>query len=70
MHDLVRHYALRQLRRQPADELATRRRHAVYYLDMVAAEAHALPNAPAAQKRAMAKGRRCPRRLALECRPG
>lgn len=55
MHDLVRHYALRQLQQQPADELATRRRHAVYYLDMVAAEAHALPNVPAAQKQLLAE---------------
>lgn len=55
MHDLVRSYALRQLQQQPADEIATRRRHATYYLDMVATEEHALPNVPAAQKRLLAE---------------
>lgn len=55
MHDLVRSYALRQLQQQPADELATRRRHAAYYLEMVATEEHALPNVPAAQKRLLAE---------------
>ena len=55
MHDLVRDYALRQLRQQPAMEMATYKRHAAYYLAMVAAEETALPNIRTAQTRLMSQ---------------
>lgn len=55
MHDLVRDYALRQLRQQPTMEMATYRRHAAYYLAMVAAEETALPNTRTAQTRLMSQ---------------
>lgn len=55
MHDLVRDYALRQLRQQPTLEMATYRRHAAYYLAMVAAEETALPNTRTAQTRLMSQ---------------
>lgn len=51
MHALVRDYALRQLQQQPTLEKAVHRRHATYYLAMVAAEEAALPNTYAAQQR-------------------
>lgn len=53
MHDLVRDYAFHQLQQQPAQVAATHRRHAAYYLAMVAAEEAALPNTQTAQIRLM-----------------
>lgn len=53
MHDLVRTYALSQLQQQPLLERSTYRRHAAYYLAMVAAEETTLPNTRTAQTRLM-----------------
>lgn len=51
LHDLVRDYALRQLKQQPACEKIARRRHAVYYLAMVEAEEPTLVHSLVAQQR-------------------
>lgn len=50
MHELVRHYARRQLQQMPALEAHTRTRHAVYYLTLLQEQEAAIPNELAAQQ--------------------
>lgn len=55
MHELVRHYAYRQLQQQPTLEEQTRARHALYYLTLLQEQETALPNESAAQQRITAE---------------
>lgn len=50
MHELVRHYAHRQLQQQPGLEEQTRARHATYYLALLHEQETVLPNELAAQQ--------------------
>lgn len=50
MHELVRHYAYRQLQQQPQLEEQTRARHAIYYLTLLEEQESTLPNESAAQQ--------------------
>lgn len=55
MHELVRHYARRQLQQMPALEAHTRARHAAYYLTLLQEQETAIPNELSARQIIYAK---------------